>query len=261
LLSQIATLIFDVVQRERALHPDRPPLIGVAGSQGSGKTTICQLLEATNRPRFAHFSLDDVYLSKSERADLAKRVHPLFATRGPPGTHDIDRAVATCLALRIAAPDQSTRLPRFDKAGDEPVDKRSWPVFRGRPDAILIDGWCLGALPPEPSPPINAIEAVDSDNHWRNAQSAFLRESYWAFFSSFDAIIYLKAPSWEIVRAWRGQQERHMLGRALSPEEDARLDRFVMHYERLTRSMLAGRHTAQVVVHLDEARNVARVEE
>jgi hypothetical protein len=34
-----------------------------------------------------------------------------------------------------------------------------------------------------------------------------------------------------------------------------------MHYERVTRDMLEGRHMAGWIVHLDEARNVVRVEQ
>ena len=73
-VTSVATIIFDTIQQQRALHPDRPVLIGVAGAQGSGKTTACKLLEMSNRPRFAHFSLDDVYWSKEERADLARLI-------------------------------------------------------------------------------------------------------------------------------------------------------------------------------------------
>jgi D-glycerate 3-kinase len=262
-MNRIATLLFDTIQRERARRPDRPPLIGVAGAQGSGKTTLCALLEATNRPRFAHVSLDDVYCTKAERADLATRVHPLFATRGPPGTHALGLARDTLKTLREATQDTETPLPRFDKAADDRAPLSRWPIFNGRPEAILFDGWCLGALPDNLSPaPINKLEAEeDADGSWRDEVREHLAKRYQPFFADFDAHIYLQAPSWEIVRQWRGEQERQTLGRPLTPEEGARLDRFVMHYERLTRSMLAGRHTARVIVHLDEAREVVRVEE
>ncbi|MEZ5996526.1 MAG: hypothetical protein R3C25_12335 [Hyphomonadaceae bacterium] len=260
-MNEAAALIFDLVQKQRARTPNRPAVIGVAGAQGSGKTTVCRLLEAANRPRFAHFSLDDVYLTKAEREEMARRTHPLFITRGPPGTHDIDRAVGTIVALRTAAPKNRIPLPRFDKASDDRAPRSDWPRFAGRPEAILIDGWCLGALPPPAGPPLNALEHIDSDGRWRAAQASFLEDQYAMFFAAFDAIIYLQAPNWEIVRTWRGQQEEQMLGRPLTPAEQSALDRFVMHYERITRSMLAGRHKARWIVHLDEARRVPRIEE
>jgi D-glycerate 3-kinase len=120
----------------------------------------------------------------------------------------------------------------------------------------------LGALPDEfGAAPINALEAKeDADGRWRTQVNKDLAERYQPFFATFDAVIYLKAPNWQIVRTWRGQQERETLARPLTAEDEARLDRFVMHYERLTRAMMAGRHTASVIVHLDEARNVMRVE-
>ncbi len=256
-MSDVASIIYDVIQQQRALHLERPALIGVAGAQGSGKTHVCQLLEAANRPRFAHFSLDDVYWSKAERADLADLIHPLFVTRGPPGTHDLDLATKTINALKRATSQTTTPLPRFDKARDEPASREAWPLFEGASEAILFDGWCVGALAPESGRPLNAVEAIDSDGRWREAQNVFLREDYAPFFAMFDAIVYLRPPSWEIVRRWRGQQEEQLRGRALTAEENAALDRFVMHYERITRSMMAGAHVASSVVQLNDDRSSA----
>ena len=92
--SPLPDLIYAIIQDRRARNSERPALIGVSGAQGSGKTSLCQLLEAANRPRFVQFSIDDVYLDHSQRAELAARTHPLFVTRGPPGTHDIGLARA-----------------------------------------------------------------------------------------------------------------------------------------------------------------------
>ena len=101
-VTAIPTIIYEVIQQQRGLAPDRPVLIGVSGAQGSGKTTACQLLEAANRPRYANFSIDDVYLDTQQRAELAAQTHPLFVTRGPPGTHDIALARCTIDALTSA---------------------------------------------------------------------------------------------------------------------------------------------------------------
>jgi len=254
------TIIYEITQQQRALHPDRPVLIGVSGAQGSGKTTACQLLEAANRPRFANFSIDDVYLDTGQRAELAARTHPLFVTRGPPGTHDIALAHDSIAALMRATPESETLIPRFDKIADKMKPRDDWPVFRGRPEAILIDAWCLGALPVDPSPPLNAVEEEDANGQWREIQNEFLRTTYAEWFAEFDAIVYLQAPSWDIVRRWRGQQEVTLRGRALTADEEAWIDRFIQHYERITRSMIAGGRTAGVVVKLDAARNVLAVE-
>lgn len=273
----VATIIYDVIQQQRALHPERPVLIGVAGAQGSGKTTACELLEAANRPRFAHFSLDDVYLTKAERvwrADNISSFDPyrdmdgnfhvdhkprpeierLLLTRGPPGTHDIGLAKSLIASLNKGLP---TKLPRFDKATDDRAPESDWPAFQGPAEAILVDGWCLGAKPTALAPePLNDVEREDEDGIWRKETETQLRKVYGPFFAIFDAIIYLQAPNWEIVRRWRGEQEEKLLGRKLTPEEDAKLDRFLMFYERITRSMMAGGHVASTVVNLDDARRL-----
>lgn len=249
-------LIYRVIQEQHARNSDRPALIGVSGAQGSGKTTVCQLLEAANRGRFAQFSIDDVYLDSAQRAELAKSTHPLFVTRGPPGTHDIALAGATIDAMMNARPGGETPLPRFDKIKDVMKPRSEWPVVRGRPQAILVDAWCLGALPVALSPPLNSVEEEDANGGWRKTQNAFLHTSYAAWFATFDAIIYLRAPSWNIVRRWRGQQEVTLRGRPLTAEEEAWIDRFVLHYERITRSMMDGGVKADWLVQIDAQRRV-----
>jgi D-glycerate 3-kinase len=257
----VSALLAEIIAEVRARRPQRPALVGVAGAQGSGKSFQCSAFAALSNATVAHFSLDDVYGSRADRKELAAMIHPLFATRGPPGTHDLNLAIATLVWLSSAAPEARTHLPRFDKFRDEPLPEEEWPVFIGRPEAVLIDGWCLGALPPEDGPPLNALEKLDSDGLWRNAQRMILANEYQSFFDRFDAIIYLQAPNFEIVRRWRGEQEEAMLGRAMTAEESAALDRFIMHYERITRAMLAGGHRAGWIVQLDENRNVLGIEQ
>ncbi len=275
-LNAVPEIIYGFIERQRARNPERPALIGVAGAQGSGKTTAVQALAAAN-PRYAQFSLDDVYLTKAERvwrADNVSSFDPyrdmdgnfqvahtprpeierLLLTRGPPGTHDLSLAKDVIARLMRGEP---TKLPRFDKAADDRAPESTWPLFTGQAEAILFDGWCLGATPTAlPAEPLNDVEREDEDGIWRKETETQLRKIYAPFFMTFDAIVYLKPPNWEIVRGWRGQQEEQLLGRALTAEENAKLDRFLMFYERITRSMMAGGHVADVVVKLDEARRV-----
>ncbi|MGE0596501.1 MAG: kinase [Hyphomonadaceae bacterium] len=256
----VPALIEDMIAAARAKQPDRPALIGVAGAQGSGKTTAVEALTHANA-RYAQFSIDDVYFDTAQRAAFAARTHPLFVTRGPPGTHDIALARATIDALTNAGPDTATPLPRFDKIADRLRPREAWPLFRGRPEAILIDAWCLGALPPAGvGAPLNPVEEEDGDGVWRRTQDDLLRGAYGDWFASFDAMLYLRPPSWEIVRRWRGQQEVTLRKRTLTADEEAWIDRFIMHYERITRSMMDGRHSAAIAVQLDEARNIERIE-
>lgn len=259
----ISPVLVDLVCDLAAAHgtPDRPPLIGVAGSQGSGKTTLARAAAA--RLGGATFSLDDVYLTKAERAAMAARIHPLFAVRGPPGTHDLDLADRVVAALRAAGPDSQTPLPVFDKLADDRAPEAGWPVFKGRPKAILIEGWCLGATrqaPEELVAPVNALERDEDANAvWRSYADEALAGRYQAFFRGFDALVFLAAPSFERVLNWRCEQEAGLLGIApadLPPERRAALARFVRHYERITGHMLAGGVMADAVVRLGADRMV-----
>lgn len=226
------------------------PLIGVAGAQGSGKTTLARALAAELGA--AQFSLDDVYLTRAERAALAREVHPLLAVRGPPGTHDLGLLEATVAALRSG---ERTALPAFDKLKD---DRVAGPVFEGRPAAIVIDGWCLGATPQTPDAllrPINALERdEDRDGRWRNWINGRLQADYAALFGRFDLIVHLAAPSFDTVLDWRCEQEEGLLGGPLPAGRRETLARFIQHFERITRHMLAGGCRAGLTYPLDEAR-------
>lgn len=243
-------------------------VLGLCGAQGSGKSTLAavltQRLEDQGR-RVAVLSLDDLYLSRARRAEQARDAHPLLAVRGPPGTHDVDAGARLLDALTAGHP---VRLPRFDKAEDTPAPLESWAKVDGPVDVVIFEGWCVGATP-EPdealAAPVNALEAEDDPNgFWRRAVNDALAGPYAEMFSRIDRLVMLAAPSFDVVRAWRTQQE-HDLKRRLAAEgrtgghvmSDADIARFIQHYERLTRHMLRdmpGR--ADLVLHLDETRRL-----
>lgn len=233
----------------------------MAGCQASGKTTLSRA--AVERFGAAHFSIDDVYLTKAERQALAAEVHPLFAVRGPPGTHDLDLARRTVEALRGAGPSDRTPIPAFDKLADDRLPEADWPVFEGKASAVIIDGWCVGATPlstEELARPVNALEAEeDPDSVWRGAWNAHLQGGYAVYFAGFDAILFLAAPSFAVVLDWRCEQEAGLLGVApadLPPERRARLERFIAHYQSLTEHMLRSGVRAEVTAGLDRERRV-----
>ena len=242
-----------------AFPRNRPPLIAIVGAQGSGKTTLARA--AAEQFAAVQISLDDVYLTRAERRVMAREVHPLFVTRGPPGTHDLALLQQVIVALSAAGPDDATRIPEFDKRGDDRRPQEDWRVFRGRPSAFLIDAWCLGALPQDPAAlvePVNALEAdLDPDGGWRRAVNGFVGGAYADFIARFDAVLFLRAPSFDVVLDWRSQQEADLLGVApadLGAAERERLAGFLRYFERITRHMLDGGVKADVVVQLDRNR-------
>jgi D-glycerate 3-kinase len=228
---------------------DRPGwVLGLSGAQGSGKSTLAAGLAsalAQAGRSCAVLSLDDVYLGPEARADLARRVHPLFAVRGPPGTHDPALALTVLEALARPGP---VRLPRFDKGRDAPVPEAERPVFDGPADVVILEGWCLGARP-DPSAaasaPINALEREhDPDGTWRGAVEGALAESYQDLFGAPDLTVFLRAPDFPTVRRWRGEQEADLAraiaaGRPGRAMDAAELDDFLARYERITRRLIA----------------------
>lgn len=259
---QLQAALNAAIMLARSRAGGRTPVIGVAGPQGSGKTTLVQAYVA-ERPDTVAFSLDDVYLPVDRRKELAERIHPLFATRGPPGTHDLPLFLETIDRLSASA-NNPVPLPGFDKVKDERINTLSWRTFVGRPAVVLVDGWCLGATAEADEAldePVNALEAAeDRLGRWRAYANARLAEDYAAAFARVDALLYLRAPSFEVVEGWRCQQEEDLLGRPLGEDDRRRISRFVAHFERITRHMLAGGHRADVVVQLDNARRVTSVE-
>jgi len=106
--------------------------------------------------------------------------------------------------------------------------------------------------------PVNALEADrDPDGGWRRAVNGFVGGAYADFIARFDAILFLRAPDFEVVLDWRCQQEADLLGVSptdLPAAERARLAGFIQYFERITRHMLDGGVKADVIVQLDRNR-------
>ncbi len=243
-----------------------PLVVGVSGSQGSGKSTLCRMLEVLlaedHGLRVATLSLDDLYLTRAARAELAASVHPLFATRGVPGTHDVALGLALLNAVR--AGQAGIHLPRFDKGADDRVPETRWPLLEDPLDVLLFEGWCMAATPQSAADlaaPINRLEA-EEDPHgtWRTYANAALAGPYRALFDAPDYLVMLAVPGFEAVLGWRQLQESKLRARTGGGMTDAELARFVMHYERITRHLLADLpERADVVVWLGEDHTVETV--
>jgi D-glycerate 3-kinase len=241
----------------------RPFVLGLSGLQGSGKSTLARRLAHAAQARDLRalaLSLDDVYLTRAERLRLAREVHPLLATRGVPGTHDLDLLHATLDALANASPQRPAAVPRFDKGRDDRAPESEWPHVTSPPRLIVLEGWCLG-VPPEPHAalvaPVNTLEREeDPDGRWRRWVNARLADDHAALWRRIDRLVLLAAPSFEVVERWRGEQE-DALRRAAAPRamDESTLRRFIAHYERLSRHALASLPArADIVVELDQAR-------
>lgn len=264
---------------ERVAHPlaDRiagwkdvgPLVVGICGTQGSGKSTLSAVLVellGERGLRAVVLALDDLYRTRAARRRLAANVHPLFVTRGPPGTHDVTLGLK--LLDSLARPGDIA-MPRFEKALDDRAPPDAWPVFQGPADVILFEGWCVGARPQAEAVLADAVNTLEHEEDpqgvWRTYANAALAGAYQTLFARLDRLILLKAPSFETVLTWRIEQEAKLRAR-LSREgadpartmTDAEIARFIAHYERLTRHILAEMpDRADVVVPLDAERRAA----
>lgn len=257
-------------------HQDNQTLIvGVNGAQGTGKSTLTAflslLLTQGHQLPTASFSLDDIYLTKAERQALAHNVHPMLAVRGVPGTHDVALGISVIDSLIQADDDQVTPIPSFDKAVDDRKPIADWPVFKGRPAVIVVEGWCVASKAEHEASlvaPMNRLEETqDMDGVWRRFVNRQLDEVYQSLFSRFDALIMITAPNWEVVYQWRLLQEDKLRQRCLregldnsavmSPQQ---VQNFIQYYERTTRHCLAempGR--ADYLLQMDEAHRITGI--
>jgi D-glycerate 3-kinase len=236
-----------------------PLVVGLCGAQGSGKSTLAAAL-AARLDAAAVLSLDDLYRTRAAREQLARTVHPLLRTRGVPGTHDIDLGLSVFDALDRG---DDAPLPRFDKARDDRAPRDAWGVASGATRIVLLEGWCVGAVAQDDgalADPVNALERdEDADGRWRRHVNAALAGDYQRLFARIDVLVLLAAPDFAVVRDWRSEQEHALRARvgadAPGVMDDAELLRFIAHYERLTRHILAEMpRRAALTIRLDALR-------
>lgn len=246
----------------------RTLVLGINGAQGTGKSTLARLLqrllEHAYGLRAAILSLDDLYLTATERLARAQTIHPLLATRGVPGTHDVDLGLRVIRCLRRGEP---VALPRFDKATDDRVSVARWPRWEGPCDVVIFEGWCIGARPQRAEDlkqPINGLERLeDATGEWRWYVNRELGGPYQGLFAEIDLLVMLRPRDFDRVYEWREEQEARLRSAADGDQvmTPSAVRRFVMHFERLTRFMWEEMPSrAEAVVYLGDDHMPARVE-
>ena len=215
-------IIVPIAKRLQKMHSKgKTIIVGIQGGQGTGKTTIVQVLEKQLKKKgfkVQSFSIDDFYKSYAERKKLQEKypTNPFYhISRGLPGTHRVKFLLET---LKKAKAGKDFEIPIFDKSlydgkGDVlPKTKKA----KGRQDFVILEGWCVGI--PEVSSQkfvdickkndIN-IEKLDPKLKEHKVVLTFLKE-YQPIWKLLDYQIMLKADSPEVHKKWRLLQEKRL---------------------------------------------------
>ncbi len=222
-------------------------VIGLTGGQGSGKSTISNILKIILKEGFrlntVNFSIDDFYKTHKQRKKMSQTISPLFLTRGVPGTHDT-KLLLDCLKKLKRTNFKKYLIPKFDKSIDDRLPKKKWQRIINKPDVVIFEGWCVGATPQKNKDlkfPINILEKEkDKDKIWRNRVNKELKTKYKNIFQLIDKYIFLKVPSFKYVYKWRSLQEKKLILTAKGKKtmSKSQIKNFIMFYERLTKHML-----------------------
>jgi len=248
-LTQLNKFYFPISKmiHKEFLKNKKTKIIGLTGGQGSGKSTISNILKIVLKIGFRLetlvFSIDDFYKTLKERKLMAKKISPLFFTRGVPGTHDVEM-LYKCIKNLKSHKFKKTVVPKFDKSTDDRCKKNKWIKINKKPDIVIFEGWCVGVTPQKKVDlitPINTLEKIqDKKKIWRNKVNIELKKKYQKLFNLIDQLIFLKVPSFKYVYKWRLLQEKKLRATATGKKimSNHQIKNFIMHYERLSKHML-----------------------
>ncbi|MBE9178401.1 glycerate kinase [Oculatella sp. LEGE 06141] len=223
-------------QLVRWQHPlQRPMIQGILGGQGTGKTTLAQILSLILRHlglRICSLSIDDLYKTYTERLQL-QQVDPRFCWRGPPGTHDVALGLSVLHQLRQADRLDPVALPRFDKSAWGGAGDRTQPELVQGADIVLFEGWFVGVRPVDPAvfatapPPIQ----TEADRAFARTVNANLQD-YQPLWHLLDRLIVLHPVDYRLSQQWRNQAEQQMMASGRAGMSEAEVDRFVEYFWR-----------------------------
>ena len=237
----------------------------IAGSQGSGKSTLTAVLklvlEKFYKKKVMLLSIDDYYLSKNKRLKLSKKIHPLLITRGVPGTHNI--AALRKDIINFQKKKFPIVAPLFNKLKDDISSKKK--IIK-KAEILLLEGWCCGSTPINREYLFNNINhlesTLDKNKLWRQYYNSQLQKDYKKVFSLFDQQIYIQAPSFTYILKWRYAQEK---SNALKSKDEkfmkkTDLRKFIQHYEKLTKWMIKTMPAkADMLIKIDKNQKIKKV--
>ena len=248
----------------------RTLFLGFSGGQGTGKTTVTEILKIILKKFFKRkiqvSSIDDFYKTLQDRNKMSYTLHPLFKTRGVPGTHDIN-LVKKFFNFIKRKKFKKFKLPKFDKSLDDRLKKKYWYDIKKRPEIVILEGWCVGAKPQSNfliKKPVNILEKnEDKELIWRKYVNEKLKKEYKKLFAMIDYFIFMKIPNFNVVFKWRLLQENklrkksNLKKKVMSYNE---IKYFIMFYQRITLQMIKDlSKSASVVMLLKKNHEIKKV--
>ena len=247
-------------------------IIGLAGGQGSGKTTISSILLLILSKYFKlnvfKVSIDDFYKTRKDRKLLSRVKHPLLMTRGVPGTHDIDLMLNFFKKVKTKN-FKTFYVPKFNKAIDDRYSKSLWIKIKSKPDIVIFEGWCVGAKPQtntELEKPINSLEkAHDQNAMWRIYVNKQLKTKYKSLFKQLDGLLYLKAKNFNMLKNWRLKQEKKLWIKTKNKKNlkimsSGDVINFMQTYQRITQQMFKdAKKSSSVIMNLNSDHQIQNI--
>lgn len=259
-----------LVKKRQKLN--RALIQGILGLQGTGKTTLANILIIIIEKIGYHtisISLDDLYKTYGDRL-LLKQQDPRLIWRGPPGTHDVELGRKILERLRHSSaensPAESIDIPRFDKSLFGGAGDRIKPEIVSNVDIVLFEGWCVGARPIDSAnfEVARAPIITEVDKQFARDMNYKLQD-YLPLWEMLDSLIVLYPSDYRFSKKWRLQAERERIAGGKSGMSDEEIDRFVeyfwkaLHPELFIKPLIHNSEWVDLAVEVESDRSIGRI--
>jgi|GEM_PF-27379 len=210
----VAQKIAPIIAQEKQ-KLGRPLILGILGGQGTGKSTVCELLvkilKREHRLNAITFSLDDLYLPLTEREYIRDYIDSRLDRRGPPGTHDIFLGLE--LFNQVSSGKYNIYIPRFDKKLHNGQGERIKPYkVSEKIDIVLFEGWFVGVRPIDFDQLKKQLVSIpDNEKDIEFAKDCNRRlKNYLPLWEQLDQLMILAPEHYSLSLQWRIEAEERL---------------------------------------------------
>ncbi len=259
-------VVLDLATARKKLN--RTLVQGILGGQGTGKTTLCIILQyLLNYLGYsvATLSIDDLYLTYAQRQALQQQ-DPRLVWRGPPGTHDVDlglQVIEQCFQSNSFNSSTKILMPRFDKSAFNGAGDRTVPEAITKPDILLFEGWFVGVIPVTNDCWETAPKPIITQEDRQFARDSNQRlQAYLPLWKKLDSLIVLDPEDYRLSKQWRKEAEHKMIAKGKTGMSDEECDRFVEYFWKSLHPELFIKpltNSADLVVEIKSDRTIGKI--